>query len=511
MKGDFTRLTFERRKHFSQVLRQQGRVTVDADDNEQTAILLHQLRTMARDLMGPYATPAGGGFEAAVDDTDLVVSPGRMYVDGILVENEEPYVVDPALLENLDANADATNWLYLDVWERHVTYIEDDSIREKALGGPDTSTRAQVTWQVRSAPMPQLFEERRQLLQQLDPDGSSAEIQAQLQALTKAETAITNDLDTFRSGPNAKSPLCIAPGVLLDGLGSAHLGARLDPGAVAPDPCVIAPDAKYRGLENQLYRVEIHRGGIAGDAAPPTFKWSRDNGSVVSPWLGTDGDDLHVAHGRGFTAGCWVELVDDVRELSGVPGTLAKVTKVHGNRLTIDPASLPVDPVTWSAQLVNPRVRRWDQSQRGDIVLDEGAVPVVESGPLGTTPAWLDLEDGLQIMFTPGGEYRTGDYWLIPARVATGTIEWPDGMAMPPHGVEHHYAPLGFVWKEGEDLVFGGCRCEFTPASPCGAAFETAGPPPAPIDLRAKPTVLRGPAPASARSVPKRRRKGGGR
>ena len=53
MKGDFTRLTFERRKHFSQVLRQQGRVTVDADDNEQTAILLHRLRTIVRDLRGP--------------------------------------------------------------------------------------------------------------------------------------------------------------------------------------------------------------------------------------------------------------------------------------------------------------------------------------------------------------------------------------------------------------------------------------------------------------------------
>jgi hypothetical protein len=27
---------------------------------------------------------------------------------------------------------------------------------------------------------------------------------------------------------------------------------------------------------------------------------------------------------------------------------------------------------------------------------------------------WLDLEDGVQIQFSDGGEYLKGDYWLIP-------------------------------------------------------------------------------------------------
>ena len=51
MKGDFTRDTFTPGKHFSRVLAQQGRVTVDADSNEQAAILLHYLRTLTRDLI----------------------------------------------------------------------------------------------------------------------------------------------------------------------------------------------------------------------------------------------------------------------------------------------------------------------------------------------------------------------------------------------------------------------------------------------------------------------------
>ncbi|WP_166107069.1 DUF6519 domain-containing protein [Bradyrhizobium barranii] len=43
------------------------------------------------------------------------------------------------------------------------------------------------------------------------------------------------------------------------------------------DPCAIPADGQFRSRENQLYRVEIHKGGMAGDA---TFKWSRENGSV---------------------------------------------------------------------------------------------------------------------------------------------------------------------------------------------------------------------------------------
>jgi hypothetical protein len=45
MKGDFSRDSFDPVKHFSRVLQQQGRVQLDADWNEQAAILLHYLRT----------------------------------------------------------------------------------------------------------------------------------------------------------------------------------------------------------------------------------------------------------------------------------------------------------------------------------------------------------------------------------------------------------------------------------------------------------------------------------
>ena len=62
MKGDFTRLGFDSGKHYSRVLHQQGRVALDADANEASAILLHHLRRLTRDLYGPAGGPADSGF-----------------------------------------------------------------------------------------------------------------------------------------------------------------------------------------------------------------------------------------------------------------------------------------------------------------------------------------------------------------------------------------------------------------------------------------------------------------
>ena len=50
--------------------------------------------------------------------------------------------------------------------------------------------------------------------------------------------------------------------------------------APADDPCELPPIGGYRGLENQLYRVEVHDAGQPGGAA--TFKLSSENASVGS-------------------------------------------------------------------------------------------------------------------------------------------------------------------------------------------------------------------------------------
>ena len=43
--------------------------------------------------------------------------------------------------------------VYLDVWQRHVTVLDDRLLREVALGGPDTTTRIKTVWQVKALPL----------------------------------------------------------------------------------------------------------------------------------------------------------------------------------------------------------------------------------------------------------------------------------------------------------------------------------------------------------------------
>jgi hypothetical protein len=492
MKADFSRISFDAKKHFSQVLLQQGRVTIDADPNEQGAILLHYLRTLARDILGPAAGPSDAcGFGLALGSGSppvLTIGAGRYYVDGILVENDtacdyahQPDLAPPstdAVLQRLAVSQGGDDvWLYLDVWERHVSWIEDDSIREPALGGPDTCSRAKVVWQVRGITRPALLANLQaradavsaQLAGTTDP-AQQATLQAQLDRLN-------NDIAQLNPDEASNGIFdCTAPLDALDTIGASTLTARLDPGPPVQDACTVSPDSRYRGLENQLYRVEVHRASATG--VEPTFKWSRDNGSVAARWLNTDGNDLVVSSTRGFDPGVWAEIGDDSNDLSGTPGTLVKVVKVDADRLTIDPLSLPAGgSTTWTASLSNPRVRRWDQAGSDDVALVEGAVPVSAA----TAPAWLDLEDGLQVQFAAGGTYRTGDYWLIPARVATGSIEWPNTVSssgavtwlpLPPEGIEHHYAPLGFLGTSSGQLGIDPCLCTVDPINSCAFQFR---------------------------------------
>src|SRR4026207_1162320 len=59
MNGDLSRVTFNPLNHFTSIVLQQGRVQTDADGNEQAAILLHYMRSLAADLIGQHGGPGG--------------------------------------------------------------------------------------------------------------------------------------------------------------------------------------------------------------------------------------------------------------------------------------------------------------------------------------------------------------------------------------------------------------------------------------------------------------------
>ncbi|MBI3900078.1 MAG: hypothetical protein HY308_17555 [Gammaproteobacteria bacterium] len=565
MKADLTRDTFDPLKHFTRVLMQQGRVQVDADWNEQASILLRYLRTLATDLIGDAGGPVNHcGFGLSVASgiaNDFRIGPGRYYVNGLLCELEttalpvtqpadfapneinvptlvldgisfrkpqtgqpQPYVellsntTSPLVVQITDVDLEqrkltlskdvsavlkgpasrlrrvvtyrtqpdyliaaeqpfALNknyMVYLDVWERLVTYIEDDSIREVALGGPDTATRTQLVWQVKIA------------------EGSAGATYG-----SPCDNFLPKDTHFF-------STLSLA--------NRGQLKAKAKQDAQSTDPCITPPHSQYRGVENQLYRVEIHSGGSAwdGDGEAPasgaaTFKWSRENGSVIYAIrrVATDSsaktttvtlESLGRDDRFGLVESDWVELVNDDLVLLDGAKPLLQVQAIDRAAMTVTLSGM-ADANFAQDVAKRPLLRRWDQRQgdptEGGLQLaNDGAAFILESGD----DQWLELEDGVKVQFQlrTGNNpyvYQTGDYWLIPARVATGDVEWPTvidsvsgvvmPIALPPKGIEHHYAPLGVINVNNYGtLSILSCRKQFSPMAtrpPYDYAFVSAG------------------------------------
>jgi hypothetical protein len=493
MKGEFksdnSRDTFDIKNRFNRVILQQGRVLLDSDWNEQTDILLHYLQTFVRDVLGDHGGPDDGfKIENIYDenynlkDNDFAIRKGRYYVDGILCENMEEHATylnqndyylpedDANRIEKIEpAELNVKNFLvYIDVWERHLSFIEEPGIREVALGGADTSARSKVVWQVKICPL--------------------------------KDACSYNSCEEINSNWNEIVKKCLDP-ANEEFRECGRIIAKAENPKDAT-PCILSPESKYRGNENQLYRVEIHRSGTAfnvknGEAA---FKWSRENGSIVfsisaepiSSSIDDKGNldveitlnDMRCCSTPCLSKGDWVEFINDDIALKNIDNPLWQVTDIDGLKVKLRRKTITQkDNFPSPDKGKHPMLRRWDQKEKAtkkkEEMLSEGAMKVIESDIKSdqiSSRKWLDLENGIKILFpksqsSNGSYYRRGDYWLIPARTATGGIEWPlvilkdnenkiNPAAMKlPHGIRHHYAPLAIISKNLTEIE--DCRKRF--------------------------------------------------
>src|SRR5271163_2759914 len=90
-KGDFTRDTFHAYRHYTSVFQQQGRVSLEADGNEQASLLLNLQRGVTRDIVQDGDAPAGQFILTPLTvspstgpELDFAITPGHAYVDGVL-------------------------------------------------------------------------------------------------------------------------------------------------------------------------------------------------------------------------------------------------------------------------------------------------------------------------------------------------------------------------------------------------------------------------------------------
>jgi len=429
MKGDFSRIRFSPKKQYTAVLEQQGRVALDADANEQCAIDNYLNRAETVDVIGQYGAPINDvGFTISVSGNEILIGAGRYYVAGLLCENaqnnlaygSQTFLLDPSptdstLLAELQPSESGPQAIqvFLQVWQRLVTALDDPCLRDPALGQADTTARLQTVWRV-------------------------------VANLVPAQPGVDCCTQMYSQTPSPST-------------GSM---AATTSTATGDCSCQPIPAAGYQGLENQLYRVEIHQGGSASTA---TFKWSRENGSVVAAIVGVSGPTVFVNSlgpdaNLGFQPNDWVEISDDTFLFGQTPNGSGFLFQI----LSVDPSGPSItlkNPVLGINPALNARVRRWDQS--GPSAGPNG-IPLPANGS-------ATLENGIQVSFG-SGSYQSGDYWTIPARVASGTIDWPpcdgDGnMFQPPTSVTVFNAPLACIhWDSVHNQpVVESCQRTFFP------------------------------------------------
>ena len=402
MKGDFSRRTFQANKRYSSVRMQQGRVQLDADWNEQVEIQQQFSRTQNVDIIGQSGVPreAPDSFRIVPKEGDgrsLVVTPGRIYVDGILCELDKEIVLRPEdfpqkfrdqltgspltnqgpkttdgvtqTLGQSGPNFNIAALVYVEVWERLITAVEDPTIAEVALGGPDTAARTQIIAQVK------------------------------IHAFTKDSPNRTFEDEAQSITPNG----------------------RFDD--LAPLKVTVKDDDPPSG--NQLYRIEIHD-AAKDDGSGATFKWSRDNGSIVAEWV--QGTGVIEVNGLGrvqFAQDQIIELLDEAHELQGIPGELRRIVSVKAagpgkQELTLE--SAPTGTYT-----AGKKVRAWNS-----VAL-----------PIGTK---VELPGGGLLVDFPVAQYRSGDAWLVTVRQGnTPTIAEPAES-------KRHFARLAVLTITGQSF-----------------------------------------------------------
>jgi hypothetical protein len=448
MSFDSSRNLFNPWNDYLAVIMQQGRVQLDADWNELIAEFARRIQAGTLDILGlagvPASTPFGFKINAYKDGSGnphITSGTGRMYVDGLLVENRGPGVLaqwDFALAEwsgappgAAETDVDFTNQpylpgvtipgngpflVYIDVWQREVTYLQDPNLVDQAVG-VDTTGRLQTVWQVKLLDV----------------------------------SSVPGGVSCYTPDSNIQSSSLNWPGLIHPPTRGLITGLVPSPSS---GPCALSPTPGFTGLENQLYRVEIHQGGSTLSIPPASFKWSREDASVstlvtsissVTNSVGNAASQLLVQNlGRdqvlGFTPGNWIEIIDDYLELNppisnGQPqaGELHQIDTIDpvANTITLDsPVSqtnFPVDGANQTDPSRHTRVRRWDQG--GTVYQSDGATvwSIVDNTgiPVPAPGTALILENGITVSFQ-GGSFQTGDFWVFAARSADGSVQISD-------------------------------------------------------------------------------------
>jgi len=429
IRNDATRATVRPKdpRALRSVVARQGQVLLDADLDQQSREALHRVETETQDVLGSpgrLVVPAGSNafaVTAAATPDACALGAGHGYLDGWLVENTADAVLLSGQPHPRTETTPAPPFLIaLKSLVRYVDPVEEPAFADPALGDAQASGRALVDWQ----------------------------------AFPFVPAA----------GWGPGSPGCAVASahpdwVALAAPSSGTLTVVPDAAPPSDDPCSLTPQGGYSRTENLLYRVEVHGGVPRADlsaADGPRFKMnglrvkmSRRNASVLARVTAVDGTRITVAPPaldplNWFAPGAYAEFVtahDDLDPHDALAGErLFQVARATDTVVTVEAGAaalatrVKTSTQTWFLRL-------WDAVADGT-----GAATVKPSAAAAQTSDPVDLGDGLKVVFGTGAldTFRRGDHWTFAAR-ADGTVDWPAGVAEPPHGPAVRYAPLAVV------------------------------------------------------------------
>ncbi len=409
MKTQISRRFHHPFRRYSGVYQQQGRLLSDADWNALTDIEKQRHAAALADTVASGA-PREAGLELVMAEAGIAIRPGTIYVnghDGRHAGGNETVTGETVPLTAQADYPDAPPWsapnrtLYVDLWERTVTALEDTELLDAALHGADTCTRTRTMVQVKWC-----------------------------------------DRDIDPADPAVNPPL-----------GSAGLHLRLRKVFQSGDPCdpcseEVPVDER---IGNYLFRVEVHDHYVAGGETFVVLKWSRENGAEHHP-----ATDMPPEFGQGD----WTWEIYDVTAEKLAGRHFPLTDRRHRGELVTDFTVIDSDDTAarvrrWDGHaLLNLSAGTVVEGHDRGVELD---------GTLGGNQhGWFAIDEGvwtvnLELMVmrlqVADVDFLAGDYWQAPVREAEhepgDDVLGSDTAFALPQGIEHHYLVLGHTDAEG--------------------------------------------------------------
>jgi hypothetical protein len=447
--ADISRKLFQPAKHYAGAVYQQGRVTLDSDQNENAMLAGEELQRLIAEAICGGGSPNRGftvsGIAVAprpddpVDTYDFALAAGSYYLGGrrFAAEPGDTFLgqsdwLQIALDGGLPAPPTAADLaggprhdlVWLEAWEQCVTATEDSEILERALGGPDTTARLRRMRRIH------------------------------VTANTAADCAAA-----FAGLGVAVDPQTGAV------LSPTRLTVGFDPAGVTEDPCKPATRAGFLGADNQTFRVQV--------TAPGRFIWGADNASPLyrvqaHPFQDPQGgaatlrrihfltpppDQAHYPlAGQAVELMRWGALLPNHEKIAEPTGMLATVQTGYDpdSQSIVIATPVPLAWVDWFAGAGAPALSDHDELDDREYFYlrlwtggsGDNAAPDFEFAPNVTRPL---AGTGLSVAFFDAG--RAGEYWIIAARPNTPDIvvPWALRQGLPPMGPLFFLPPLAVI------------------------------------------------------------------